>query len=92
MTCSNALNSRGKLAVSPMSGSPTFDTGKKQNYRGEFKTPPCPTARRNNKTFKGDINRNSIGFVAVYVRKNNKKQFAVIAAEGKQNILRTKDK
>ena len=32
-----------------MSGSPTFDTGKKQK-RGEFKTPPYPTGRRSNKT------------------------------------------
>ena len=45
--CSNALNSRGKLAVSPMSGSPTFGTEKKQK-RGEFKTPPRPTGRRSN--------------------------------------------
>ena len=33
---SNALNSREKPAVSPMSGSPTFDTGKKQK-QGELK-------------------------------------------------------
>ena len=45
MMCRNALNSRGKPAVSPMSGSPTFDTGKKQK-RDEFKTPPRPTGRR----------------------------------------------
>ena len=35
-------------AVSPMSGSPTFDTGKKKQKRGEFKTPPYPTGRRSN--------------------------------------------
>ena len=32
-----------------MSGSPTFDTGKKTQKRGEFKTPPYPTGRRSNK-------------------------------------------
>ena len=47
MMRSNALNSRGKPAVSPMSGSPTFDTEKKQT-RGEFKTPPYPMGRRSN--------------------------------------------
>ena len=47
MMCSNALNSRGKPAVSPMSGSPTFDTGKKQK-RDEFKTLPRPTGRPSN--------------------------------------------
>ena len=31
MICSNALNSRGKPAVSPMSGSPTFNTEKYRN-------------------------------------------------------------
>ena len=36
-------------AVSPMSGSPTFDTEKKENRkieRGEFITPPRPTSKR----------------------------------------------
>ena len=47
MMCSNALNSRERPAVLPMSGSPTVDTGKKQK-RGEFKTPPRPTSRRSN--------------------------------------------
>ena len=32
--CSNALNSWGKPAVSPMSGSPTFDTGRKSSRNG----------------------------------------------------------
>ena len=45
--CSSALNSRGKPAVSPMSGGPTFDIEKKQK-RGEFKTSPRPTSRRSN--------------------------------------------
>ena len=45
---SNALNSRGKPAVSPMSGAPTFDIEKKPQKRGEFKTPPRPTGRRSN--------------------------------------------
>ena len=31
MMCSNALNSRGKPAVSPMSSSPTLDTEKNIN-------------------------------------------------------------
>ena len=44
--CSSALNSRGKPAVSPMSGGPTFDIEKKN--KGEFKTPPRPTGRRSN--------------------------------------------
>ena len=38
-------------AVAPMSGSPTFDTDKKENRkieRGEFITPPRPTGRRSN--------------------------------------------
>ena len=38
-------------AVSPMNGSPTFDTVKKENRkieRGEFITPPRPTGRRSN--------------------------------------------
>ena len=38
-------------AVSPMSGSPTFDTEKKENRkveRGEFISPSRPTARRSN--------------------------------------------
>ena len=35
-------------AVSPMSGSPTFDIDKKKQKRGEFKTPPRPTGRRSN--------------------------------------------
>ena len=48
--CSNALNSREKPAVSPMSGSPTFDTGKKNKTEtGEFNTPPRPADRRSNK-------------------------------------------
>ena len=47
MMCSNALNSRGKPAVSPMSGVPTIDI-KKSQKRGEFKTPPRPTGRRRN--------------------------------------------
>ena len=49
MMCSKALDSRGKPAVSPMSGSPTFDVDKKKQKRGEFKTPPRPTGRRSNK-------------------------------------------
>ena len=40
------LNNRGIPAVLPMSGSPTFDTEKKQ--RGEFITPSRPTGRRGN--------------------------------------------
>ena len=38
-------------AVSPMSGSPIFDTRKKnrKTERGEFITPPRPTGRRSNK-------------------------------------------
>ena len=48
MMYSNVLNSREKPAVSPMSGSPTFDTGKKQK-QGEFITPPRLTGRRSNK-------------------------------------------
>ena len=48
MMCSSALNSRGKPAVSPMSGAPTFDIEKRQK-RGEFKTPPRPTGRRSKK-------------------------------------------
>ena len=32
--CSSALNSRGKPAVSPMSGGPTFDIEKKKNRNG----------------------------------------------------------
>ena len=38
-------------AVSPMSGSPTFDTEKKRKQkieRGKFITPPRPTGRRSN--------------------------------------------
>ena len=45
MMCTNALNSRGKPAVLPMSGAPTFDIEKKPET-GEFKTPPRPTGRR----------------------------------------------
>ena len=37
MMCSNALKSRGKPAVLPMSDAPTFDIEKKQK-RGKFKT------------------------------------------------------
>ena len=49
MMCSNALDNRGKPAVSPMSDSPTFDTGKRiKQKRGEFNTPPRPTGRRGN--------------------------------------------
>ena len=36
-------------AVSPMSGSPTFDIDKKK-IGGEFKIPPRPTGRRSNKS------------------------------------------
>ena len=46
--CSNALNSRGKPLVSPMSGSPTYDIDKKSQKRGEFKTTPRPTGKRSN--------------------------------------------
>ena len=46
--CSSALNSRGKPAVSPMSGGPTFDMEKNQK-RGKFKTLPRPTGKRSNK-------------------------------------------
>ena len=48
MICSNALNSREKPAVSPMSDSSTFDIDKwrKKQKRGEFATPPRPTGRR----------------------------------------------
>ena len=35
-------------AVSPMSGSPTSDTEKKETERGEFITPPRPSGRRSN--------------------------------------------
>ena len=34
MMCCNALNSREKPAVSPMSGSPTFDMHGKQSVNG----------------------------------------------------------
>ena len=37
MMCSNVLNSRGKPAVSPMSGSPTFDIDKKNRNRANLK-------------------------------------------------------
>ena len=46
--CSSALNSRGKPAVSLMSGGPTFDIEEKKPETGEFKTPPRPTGRRSN--------------------------------------------
>ena len=36
------------LAVPPMSGSPTFNTGKKPRI-AQFTTPPRPTGRRGNK-------------------------------------------
>ena len=39
--CSNALNSTGKPAVLPMS---QLSTLTKKHKRGEFKTPPRPTA------------------------------------------------
>ena len=48
MMCINTLNSREKPAVYPMSGSPTFDMGKKTQKRGEFITPPSPTGKRSN--------------------------------------------
>ena len=35
--CSSALNSRGKPAVSPMSGGPTFDIEKKTRNRANSK-------------------------------------------------------
>ena len=35
--CTNALNSRGKPAVSPMSGAPTFDIEKKSRNGGNLK-------------------------------------------------------
>ena len=37
-------------AVSPMSGSPTFDIDKKNQKRGEFKTPSRHTGRQSNIT------------------------------------------
>ena len=37
MTCSSALNSRGKPAVSPMSGGPTFDIEKKTRNGANLK-------------------------------------------------------
>ena len=37
MMCGNALNSRGKPAVSPMSGSPTFDIDKKNRNGANLK-------------------------------------------------------
>ena len=46
-----SMGSRNLMpAVSPMSGSPTFDTEKKHRKieRGEFITPPRPTGRRSN--------------------------------------------
>ena len=50
-------------AVSPMSGSPTFDTGKKKQKRGEFKTPPYPTGRRSNNVGEMEVPDNSQDFV-----------------------------
>ena len=41
MMCSNANGiTHEKLTVSPMSGSPTFDIGKKKQKRGQFETSP----------------------------------------------------
>ena len=37
MMCSSALNSRGKPAVSPMSGGPTFDNEKKNRKGANLK-------------------------------------------------------
>ena len=37
MMCSNGLDSKGKPAVSPMSGSPTFDIGKKNRNSANLK-------------------------------------------------------
>ena len=49
MMCSGVLNSRGKPAVLPMSGGPTFDIERKKEQKwGEFKTLPHPTGRRSN--------------------------------------------
>ena len=44
-------------AVSPMSGSSTFDIDKKKQKRGEFKTPPRPTGRRSNYGFRPNYPR-----------------------------------
>ena len=41
-------------AVSPMSGSPTFDTQKTKPECGEFITPPRPTGRRSNNAYVGN--------------------------------------
>ena len=48
------MGSHNMPAVSPKSGSPTFDTEKKprKTERGEFITPPRPTGRRSNKLIK----------------------------------------
>ena len=46
--CSNALNSKGKPAVSLMTGVPTFDIEIKNQKRGKFKTPPHPKGRQSN--------------------------------------------
>ena len=55
--CSSVLNSRGKPAVSPMSGGPTFDIEKKNRNGANLKlrhalraggVPPRPTGRRSN--------------------------------------------
>ena len=47
---SGVLNSRGKPAVLPTSGGPTFDIERKKEQKwGEFKTLPHPTGRRSNK-------------------------------------------
>ena len=49
ITCSNALNSRGKPAESPMSSTLTFDIDKTTETGGEFETLPCPRSRQSNK-------------------------------------------